>query len=237
MTSGIHTINFTFKKNDTILPGFLLGMITTIDNKIKQLITEYKRINDVDAYIETIRMSLNEIEYNDVDDNDGLYIVTDNNNNVHHIRKNGPVIIGRSYNCDINILNVYVSRIHCILFVLSDIVLLYDFSRTGTHIVRRSLNMNNMFFDRKEKFTILLGLSKNPVFLSFSPYECVKDCIICCENKRCILLVCGHNTMCDQCYDKQCKIHNGYPPCIICRSTAQYPIARVAACETYNNKR
>ena len=207
-------------------------------SKIVQLFEEYDRSN-ADKYVETICASLGELPFHErpyLDPPDKeLFIVSENGEHIHILHNQDVFTIGRSSSCDITINNTNISRIQCIVINTLTSTMIFNFSDTGIYIVRRSAGpLENALkpgtfieFGHEETFTILLGMVKNPVFLSFTPYHLAKDCIICLSNKRCIWLSCGHGTMCESCYQQ-----SDTTQCPICRAVRP-TMLRLAAQNTY----
>jgi len=111
---------------------------------------------------------------------------------------------GRGYDCDVCINHHSCSRLHAVVFVQKNTVIVIDMgSKHGTITKIRSSGKEKqhsipksrkpLVFDRNERFVLRMGKEnegekEEVVEVSFSP----KLCIVCLDNPRQMLAECGH---------------------------------------------
>jgi hypothetical protein len=141
---------------------------------------------------------------------------------VSHVITKDIITIGRAIGCDIKTTETFsdVSRLHAIMFVINNMILLVDIgSYFGMEMISRE-NMDKqlisskpknrcvILFDINEKVTVRFG---SLYTLSFSP----KQCVICLSNARSVILrPCNHVVLCLECYN---ILMQGDRCCPLCR--------------------
>lgn len=127
------------------------------------------------------------------------------------------ITIGRYNKNDIIVGRQTVSRLHIIIFLLDDKVLVVDLaSLLGTKTIARSSgkmlehsepqNRKVLEFERRENVILELGGETNIVL---SP----KVCVVCMVGPRTIKLNCGHYILCLKCYQMKNLYQNKCPQC------------------------
>nr|QBK87178.1 MAG: zinc finger protein [Marseillevirus LCMAC201] len=128
------------------------------------------------------------------------------------------VVIGRKDGCDVQIKQDFISRVHLLIFIWDQMVLVVDpGSLNGIKSYKRvdqTMPLENSIPDARKvlKFgrseAYVLDLS-NDCYITASP----KECVICFTNPRQIRLNCNHFIMCRECCDKVKQNDNLCPLC------------------------
>ena len=135
------------------------------------------------------------------------------------------IICGKKTGCDICMKGYGTSRLHFILIPLPryGVVMVCDMGSfygiqtkersSGQTLINSYPNQRNvLLFDWNESFILFCGGSE----ITIKP----KECIVCFEKSREIVLKCGHNLMCRSCFKKMSK--NGKIICPICRQKSKH---------------
>jgi len=129
---------------------------------------------------------------------------------------NKIITIGRFIGCDVYLGHDSCSRLHAIVFIQKNNIIVVDMtSFHGTITKIRSSDKDKqhsvpksrqpLVFDKNERFVLHIGEEE----VSFNP----KLCIACLDKPRQMLADCGHFTLCKKCYKTIKDINNKCPIC------------------------
>ena len=129
------------------------------------------------------------------------------------------IMVGRESVCDVLLGHHSCSRLHCVVFVQKNNIIVLDIgSMCGTYTKHRSsekelehstLDVRKpLVFDRSERFILHMG-DKDGELVSFHP----KLCIVCCDKPRERVADCGHYILCDTCYKIWRDMRDECPNC------------------------
>jgi len=230
---GIHSSQMIFNS--------MIGDVNTEDPNKSELRKEYEKTIELfngfeilkNTYIKAAEEARENLEEFDSSQVYHVSVVEhDETKKTFKLKEKEVVVIGRLPKCDFNSSNNRVSRVNCVITIFNGRVMVFDFySLFGTWIKQKvTLEGDNQKkfekiqsvhkFNPGETTTLVIGESEpqNNRYSFTKIYISNRECMICYSNPRGITFkTCGHNTMCEECYETY-SLNKTNVKCIICKT-------------------